>query len=95
MRSGRARNLKAPEIKAMAGLAGAAQRRPSTRDASLASTDERRAGKKAAVTPPHKGRPQGSRTPRPKAADPAASKSRTGRGQPKLRARHQPGGPPG
>jgi 23S rRNA pseudouridine2605 synthase len=102
MRSGRSRNLKSPEIKAMAGLASASERRPSTRDASLGT--QRPGGPRPAGPPvakrskpvaPHKGRPQGQRTPAPKAADPAAPKSRTGRGQPKLRARHQRGAEPG
>jgi 23S rRNA pseudouridine2605 synthase len=104
MRSGRSRNLKSPEIKAMAGLASAAERaerRPSTRDASLAiqrSGGPRPAGpsgtKRSKPVAPHKGRPQGQRTPAPKAADPAAPKSRTGRGQPKLRERYQPAADP-
>jgi 23S rRNA pseudouridine2605 synthase len=97
MRSGRSRNLKSPEIKAMAGLASASQRRPSTRDDSLGIQrpgGPRPAGpavaKRSKPVAPHKGRPQGQRTPAPKPADPAAPKSRTGRGQPKLRERHHP-----
>lgn len=84
LRSGRSRNLKAPEIKAMAGLASAASNRPSARDASRSLTGPGpRAPRRPAVTPPHKGRPQGRRTPAPKRPDGDPPQTRnTTRGRP-------------
>jgi 23S rRNA pseudouridine2605 synthase len=77
LRSGRSRNLKSPEIKAMSGLASSAERRPIARDGGgVAHGPDPRAPKRPAVTPPHKGRPQGRRTPAPKSVDAAAPKAR-------------------
>ncbi len=93
MRSGRSRNLKSPEIKAMAGLASAAanRSRTSSRDASEGAPAPRpRAPKRPAVTPPHKGRPQGQRTPAPKPKDPAA-KPRSAAAPPRRRSQRPPG----
>ena len=75
LRSGRSRNLKAPEVKAMAGLANAAPTRPSPRDENGSVTPGRHrpdADRQAPVRP-HKGRPQGARTP---AAKPLGSNRR-------------------
>jgi 23S rRNA pseudouridine2605 synthase len=72
LRSGRSRNLKSPEIKAMAGLASAAARPRSDAPAPRPQPPRARAG----VTPPHKGRPQGRRTPKPKPAATEPPKAR-------------------
>ena len=78
LRSGRSRNLKAPEIKAMAGLARSAANRVSGRDATGSITGRGGAAPTAApgtkprkrpTVAPHKGRPQGARTPAAKATN--------------------------
>lgn len=85
LRSGRSRNLKAPEIKAMAGLASAASRDrdprpggPGTPGPAGARTN---APKRPAVTAPHKGRPQGRRTPKPKPAATEPPRPRNSQGR--------------
>jgi 23S rRNA pseudouridine2605 synthase len=83
LRSGRARNLKAPEVKIMAGLASSGPHRPAVRDARGGAPTQ--APSRPAVVRPHKGRPQGPRTPAAKAA-PAAPKPRTNRDAPGRRA---------
>jgi 23S rRNA pseudouridine2605 synthase len=79
LRSGRSRILKTPEIKAMAGLASSAADRPSTRDASGGALPPQVPGRPAVVRP-HKGRPQGPRTPaaKPAAGKPSARRSSSG-----------------
>ena len=77
LRSGRSRNLKAPEIKAMAGLAGLAGPGGSAPSRPPAP----RASGRPAPAKPQKGRPQGARKPAPKASEPGAPSPRgkTGR----------------
>ena len=59
MRSGRARHLKAPEVKSLAALGGSVPTRgPAPEPPAQRS--------RAAVVRPHKGRPQGRRTPAPR-----------------------------
>lgn len=64
LRSGRSRNLKAPEIKSLAALGGSPLNRPSPRDARgiIATPEEQRARPPSSGRPP-KGRPQGARKP--------------------------------
>jgi 23S rRNA pseudouridine2605 synthase len=79
LRSGRARNLKTPEIKAMAGLASSAVPIP-----------ERH--RRPAATPPHKGRRQGPRTPAEKSSDVAGATPRREPGESRRgRQRHRGG----
>lgn len=64
LRSGRSRNLKAPEIKSLAALGGSPLNRPSPRDARgiIATPEEQRSRPPSSGRPP-KGRPQGARKP--------------------------------
>jgi 23S rRNA pseudouridine2605 synthase len=85
LHSGRSRNLKSPEIKAMAGLASSASRDRESRQGSTAATGttspRTNAPKRPAVTAPHKGRPQGRRTPKskPAATEPPRPRNSAGR----------------
>jgi 23S rRNA pseudouridine2605 synthase len=77
LRSGRSRILKTPDIKAMAGLASSAARStgPAAQQPGPANMPSR-----PAVVRPHKGRPQGQRTPlaKPSAGKPSAGRSSSG-----------------
>lgn len=71
LHSGRSRNLKSPEVKAMAGLGSdASGRTPGRGPMSPGHAGTRPASPKGPVpVKPHKGRPQGPRTPAPRASD--------------------------
>jgi 23S rRNA pseudouridine2605 synthase len=73
LRSGRTRILKAPEVKAMAGLASSAPIRQ--------SAPAPRAPGRPAPAKPQKGRPQGARKPAPKVSDADAPDARTATGR--------------
>ncbi|MBI2780338.1 MAG: rRNA pseudouridine synthase [Chloroflexi bacterium] len=100
LHSGRSRNLKAPEIKAMAGLASSSENRRLTGDASGSISGRGRAwaeGGPRAASPkrpttvkPHKGRPQGPRTPAPKPSEAAAPGGRKSHGEPQRPGRGRP-----